>query len=1563
MFVSDEEMRLNAEPQEPQSIEEANALFEKEQVQEPQSIEEANARLDSQASEPTQEPQSIEEANALLSTERPQEPQQPQEPQSIEAANAEIATAQSQADFAKATAEDAANGEGKPSMGWGETAAKNFEAQTGFEAAGEVNPNIKSPVDKFVLNTLSNMQTGVAKSFAAGQMLAAQGLSDGQADRPDGTTDRLLARMIYGTVGGTVASWFSTPDVLEEWDNGEGKKYKDPAERTRARNAFAAEIARQFILDRTQTQTNAALELQNREKSFGADAYADFGQNVGYMTPYMLGPAGIAAQFLMSGWGKAEELASDQYAFDEDGNLTITANGDSTGAAIAKGFTRAGIETGVELVGGKVAGAVMKGLGGKILKMTVGKFPIATEVAGRIAATKVGQAVANVTAKLNKFASWTSKKLHLEGLPEEYFEEWLDPTLAEAFGVERRGSEQQGTSAAGRVWEAQKEFFTAENQQRLVTSLILLQGAGQFAAWMDSRHQMKVVDDYLKKNGLMTDEQIASATTEEKAAAMDAHVNGMDEGEVKDTLDKTAKTADAAAKSMERETAEKEAGADPAAADATAQKERRENVSKVRGAANVSDQVQGVEDLGITDWKQAEEEGLVERDAFGRLEGKARRALTISLNATDNLKAAVKSGQIDGELAEDMITAAQCELGGKPKDVRNAFIDGILDRAGGDAALARQMVDRLAAQDRTAGEEKTVDETLDEIAAQVKAESIAQRNGVSVEEGKEAAQTAVETADGEMTTLGAVVDAEGTATRPTPRKPETALDGVEQANRLQGTRLRATGDNLLTCETFKSLQVRVDEGGVWVSGLSADMLQNPDNAADAAAVISQLARIAQGNGLRINFADKDSADMAAALAREVNRQGLERTQKKLDLRASLLDVLLKTELSANVTTDEKSFADALAQTSNGSQWKDSHDNIYGFVDRDGNLHLNPRVLDFDTPIHEYGHLALEAVRKVNKTLWQRGMDLIRESEYFAAVKKASQTEGHEYQYLNGRDDAIADEALATMIGDRGAKLVESRGVDAKLKAWIKEVWSAFKSAFGIADLTEEQIETMTLDQFVDVVNAELLKGSEFGARKRAPSQSSVKAYDESSGDSNGLYRWANERGCLFQLPVDMERTQPGGKVYFLNDDANVTDWIQSALNGVDLRMSQSGKIYVKGQNGLSGDLAVIFGRYPQIGRNDGVFSAAAGETGRADYAAITDPQQLVDALLADRDNYQSWKKNGGVDSDVRAAEERDEWEKKQAEDAARVRWEDSGMSVVDYVKSRVEEGDPAFDLDWETAKEIERMREQDALAESDVVPYEGEVPFSVRRNGEARMSAGDLSKTLSEEAWGDLNRKVQVVGKGQPQWKSTRGRPMKDAKGEIAQLAADNLKAQKNYMEVGEAKTPALKVGETIFRIPLRNLFHGAARNIKSYGQAAARIGDIINASVEIPNVKAPWHYYIAAVDFGTPGYAFVTATENGDGTRNVVSMQTLYSVNVKTRARSTARGVNHTNASRLDVDIVSNLRAAWQEAFLPGIEKHNAEKSELKMSVRHLYTGSAADYEKPSLHAVGTGEGSQVYG
>ena len=39
---------------------------------------------------------------------------------------------------------------------------------------------------------------------------------------------------------------------------------------------------------------------------------------------------------------------------------------------------------------------------------------------------------------------------------------------------------------------------------------------------------------------------------------------------------------------------------------------------------------------------------------------------------------------------------------------------------------------------------------------------------------------------------------------------------------------------------------------------------------------------------------------------------------------------------------------------------------------------------------------------------------------------------------------------------------------------------------------------------------------------------------------------------------------------------------------------------------------------------------------------------------------------------------------------ARQRWESSGMNLPDYILSRIEEGEPGFDIEWETMREMRR---------------------------------------------------------------------------------------------------------------------------------------------------------------------------------------------------------------------------------------------------------------------------------
>lgn len=722
---------------------------------------------------------------------------------------------------------------------------------------------------------------------------------------------------------------------------------------------------------------------------------------------------------------------------------------------------------------------------------------------------------------------------------------------------------------------------------------------------------------------------------------------------------------------------------------------RRLKIHDLRGNQDVGAQMQGIEELGVSSWDEAEAQGLVTKDKYGRYGGGARRALNISLHGTDKLKEAVRDGRIDGALAEDLLTAAQCELGNRPPEEQAALVDGVLDRANGDAALARRMLEKLTADRASGGPEplpkdwKSFSERMDRIAEEAKTEAIRERNPtLSEEEARGAAVEPVETADGKITTVGETVDADGGITSVRQQgaepKPMTALDGAENADRLAGTKLTVFNGATMSCNRFPEAKVRVSSYGVIVNGLTADALAKPENMADVAAFLTHVSRIAQKNGLKIIFDDAGAANIAKSVLTEIREQGAEKTMNKLNLRSKLFGLLFKTTLGNGVTYDEASFKTALEKTSNGRQFVNSYGDVYGLVDSEGIIHFNPTALHMDTPIHEYGHLALEATKKINNALWKRGNELVKESQYYRdLLAEIKQDPNSPYRNMN--EEWLCDEALARLIGDRGAKLVESKGVEAQLKEWLKSVWKAFKGAFGVADLTEEQIEKMSLGEFVDTMNAELLKGGEFGTKKAQPLEKrSIKRFDEDQNSgSNGLLRWKNDRGYLFAIPVDMEQTQPGGRVVLATDNANVTDWIQNALNGVELRMSRTRKLYVKGRDGLDGELAEIFGRYPTIGMNDGIFEQIASETGRP---AGTTPEALVEALRKDRESYNSWTRDRNAEAE--------HWENEQAREEAEAqqRWEQSGMSVVDYVKSRAEEGDPAFDLDWETAREIERDR-------------------------------------------------------------------------------------------------------------------------------------------------------------------------------------------------------------------------------------------------------------------------------
>jgi hypothetical protein len=75
------------------------------------------------------------------------------------------------------------------------------------------------------------------------------------------------------------------------------------------------------------------------------------------------------------------------------------------------------------------------------------------------------------------------------------------------------------------------------------------------------------------------------------------------------------------------------------------------------------------------------------------------------------------------------------------------------------------------------------------------------------------------------------------------------------------------------------------------------------------------------------------------------------------------------------------------------------------------------------------------------------------------------------------DNYIYEEALATAIGDKGESFVTaSQRLD--FKNWMRKLFSFVKSMTGISKYTSEQLEDITLDEFVQAVSVDIMSGTE-----------------------------------------------------------------------------------------------------------------------------------------------------------------------------------------------------------------------------------------------------------------------------------------------------------------------------------------------------------------------------------------------------------------------------------------------------------------------------------------------------
>lgn len=186
------------------------------------------------------------------------------------------------------------------------------------------------------------------------------------------------------------------------------------------------------------------------------------------------------------------------------------------------------------------------------------------------------------------------------------------------------------------------------------------------------------------------------------------------------------------------------------------------------------------------------------------------------------------------------------------------------------------------------------------------------------------------------------------------------------------------------------------------------------------------------------------------------------------------------EIKRDSATGRISFVDRDGRTiSTSEDWNGAElfttpqGEVYGFVDKEGNIYLDETKISPEHPIHEYTHLWDRTVQKHNPKLWQRGVELMKQTSLWNEILNADNY-GKLWQSMNlskeKLEGLIASEVHARLVDENGEKLLTniaknkgSENIISKLKQWILDMWKEVKATFG--SWSKEDLDNLTLKDF------------------------------------------------------------------------------------------------------------------------------------------------------------------------------------------------------------------------------------------------------------------------------------------------------------------------------------------------------------------------------------------------------------------------------------------------------------------------------------------------------------------
>ena len=259
--------------------------------------------------------------------------------------------------------------------------------------------------------------------------------------------------------------------------------------------------------------------------------------------------------------------------------------------------------------------------------------------------------------------------------------------------------------------------------------------------------------------------------------------------------------------------------------------------------------------------------------------------------------------------------------------------------------------------------------------------------------------------------------------------------------------------------------------------------------------------------------------------------------------------------SATVFTSQNSW-DRILKAPNVKKRIKNGETVYG-ITVSGDIYLNPKFNEFNTPIHEYGHLWVDMIENDNPALYKKGSNLVKQTDQYKRNLKAFEAEYGEGS--KAEQEAII-ETMAELIGDRGESIA-NESLRQNWKDWLLGLWKYLQSKFpNLNTLTVPQIEELTLDQFLGGALRDILSGEQVTfkkSNKKTPMKRSIQKADkeyfmaliekglnqEDPLDLNAMYDVLKER-------IQKETKDPAEKAQQLVDLNNaVSEFTKRPLKG------------------------------------------------------------------------------------------------------------------------------------------------------------------------------------------------------------------------------------------------------------------------------------------------------------------------------------------------------------------------------------------------------------------------------